>query len=238
MSTASHFDVIIIGTGAGGGTLAHALADSGKRILLVERGEVIPREPDNWDAAAVYGRGKYRAADVWHDDARRPIHPQTCYAVGGNTKVYGAALMRMRLADFRELRHADGSSPAWPIGYDDLEPFYARAESLYHVHGSRGEDPTEPPASGPFPHPPVSHEPHVQRLVDALQRAGCRPFHLPLGLLLDESDAARSPCIRCSSCDGYPCMLGAKADSEVVAVVPATAQPNVTLLTGARATRL
>jgi len=235
---AEHWDVIIIGSGAGGGTLAWRLAPSGKRILLLERGDFVPREPDNWSTRAVHLDGKYATREVWHDGDGEPLHPHTNYWVGGNTKFYGAALFRLRREDFGELRHHGGVSPAWPIGYDELEPYYTEAEHLYSVHGARGEDPTEPPASAPYRHPAVSHEPRIQALADDFRRLGLRPFHVPLGIMLDEERRRTSPCIRCATCDGHPCLLGAKADAQVVCVEPALAHPNVTLVTGAYVSRL
>lgn len=238
MSTDQHYDVIIIGTGAGGGTLAHRLAPSGKRILLLERGDYVPREKDNWSPRAVNVQAKYNTKEIWRDADGEPLHPHTNYCVGGNTKFYGAALFRLRKEDFGELRHHVGISPAWPIGYDELEPYYAQAERLYHVHGERGADPTEPPASGPYPHPSVTHEPRMQQLHDDFARLGCRPFHVPLGIRLDESNRRSSTCIRCDTCDGFPCLVAAKSDAQVLCVDPALAHPNVTLLTNAYVSRL
>src|SRR5438309_2409523 len=235
---ADSYDVIVIGSGAGGGTLVHRLAPSGKRILLLERGGYVAREKDNWDSRAVNVEGKYQTKEVWKDADGNDLHPHTNYAVGGNTKFYGAALFRLRKEDFGELRHHGGVSPAWPISYDDLEPYYGRAERMYHVHGQRGEDPTEPPASAPFPHPPVSHEPRLQQLHEDFRGSGLRPFHTPLGILLDESRPQSSRCIRCNTCDGYPCLVRAKADAQVLAVDPALEYPNVTLLTDAFVERL
>ena len=246
MSANTRYDVIIIGSGAGGGTLAHRLAPTGKRILLLERGDFVPREKDNWSSRAVNVQAKYHTREVWHDKNGAPLHPHTNYYVGGNTKFYGAALFRLREQDFGELRHAGGVSPSWPITYADLEPYYTEAERLYHVHGERGVDPTEPWASAPYPFPAVPHEPRIQQLHDDLATRGLRPFHVPLGIMLDEQ-AGRDPatprqaargCIRCNTCDGFPCLVGAKSDAQVVCVEPALAHPNVTLLTNARVTRL
>jgi choline dehydrogenase-like flavoprotein len=241
-STDSHYDVIIVGTGAGGGTLAHQLAPSGKRILLLERGDWLPREKQNWDSRAVFVEGRYRAPETWHDDRGKPFLPGIQYFVGGNTKVYGAALLRFRKEDFGELRNHDGTSPAWPIGYDDLEPYYTAAEHLYQVRGEHGVDPTEPHASKPYLHPPFSHEPRIQEVFDKLQGAGYHPFSLPLGLMLDEEDGRPthlSRCIRCNTCDGFPCLVHAKSDAEVICVEPALKQHrNLTLLTRAYVSRL
>lgn len=234
----TRYDVIIIGTGAGGGTLARKLAPTGKRILLVERGDYVRREPENWSSRAVNVEARYHTREVWHTADGEPLHPHTSYNVGGNTKFFGAALFRLRERDFGELRHAGGVSPAWPVGYGEFEPYYAEAEHLYHVHGERGADPTDPPASGPYPHPPVSHEPRMQRLHDDLVRAGRQPFHVPLGVMLDEERRGVSRCIRCATCDGYPCVALAKSDAQVCGVDPALQHPNVSLLTGAFVRRL
>ena len=238
MPVSRRYDVIIIGTGAGGGTLAYRLAPSGKRILILERGDYVPREKDNWDSRAVNVEARYHTKEVWRDKDGAPLHPHTNYYVGGNTKFYGAALFRLRERDFGEITHAGGVSPAWPITYRDLEPYYAEAERLYEVHGQRGEDPTDPAASGDYPFPAVSHEPRIQQLSDDFARQGLRPFHVPLGIRLTESDPHRSPCIRCNTCDGYPCLVHAKSDAQVMCVDPALAHPNVTLLTGAHVTTL
>jgi choline dehydrogenase-like flavoprotein len=238
MDQTSHYDVIIIGTGAGGGTLAHRLAPSGKRILLLERGDYVPREKANWSTRAINLEGRYATKEVWRDAEGQELHPHTNYWVGGNTKFYGAALFRLRREDFGELKHWGGISPAWPISYDDLEPYYTQAEQLYHVHGQRGEDPTDPPASAPYPCPPVSHEPRMQQLADDFARLGLRPFHVPLGVMLDEQDPRQSRCIRCDTCDGHPCLVYAKSDAQVLCVDPALQHPNVTLLTRAYVSRL
>ena len=224
------FDVIIIGTGAGGGTLAHTLASSGKRVLLLERGDFLPREMENWSPDDVFIDGRYISKDTWYDGDGTAFQPQVHYFVGGATKLYGAALYRLRPEDFGEIHHVDGISPAWPVGYDEFEPFYTKAEQLYQVHGTHGEDPTEGPFSEPYPAPPVSHEPRLQEISDALTAKGYHPFSAPCGILLDESDRNRSQCIRCAWCDGYPCMVHAKADAEVMAVRPSLESPNVTLL--------
>jgi choline dehydrogenase-like flavoprotein len=232
------YDVIIIGSGAGGGTLAYALAGSGKSILLLERGDYLPRELENWDAKAVFVKGRYISKDAWFDRDGKQFQPQVHYFVGGATKMYGAALYRLRPGDFGELKHADGISPAWPLSYSDFEPWYSAAERLYQVHGNAGEDPTEGPRSEPYPWPAVSHEPRLQQISDDLAKGGYHPFHAPCGIMLDEADRPDSTCIRCATCDGYPCLVHAKADAEVIAVRPLLGRPNVTLLRGAEATRL
>ena len=233
-----HYDVIVIGSGAGGGTLTHALAPTGKRILLLERGRWYPREHDNWNSQVVWGELRYRNAGLWVDQNGRQFNPKQHYYVGGNTKVYGAVLFRMRERDFGAVHHVDGVSPAWPLSYGDFEPWYTKAEQLYSVHGERGSDPLEPWASAPYPWPAVSHEPRIEQLAHDLKGAGLRPFPLPLGIMLDEARPDASACIRCATCDGFACLVKGKADAQVVCVEPALRFPNVSMLTGARVTRL
>ena len=180
-----HYDVVIVGTGAGGGTLAHVLASSGQRILLLERGDFLPRQMANWDPGQVFAEGKYISPDTWYDSDGQPFQPQVHYFVGGATKMYGAALYRLRPGDFGEIRYPDGISPAWPLGYDEFEPWYTKAEWLYQVHGAHGEDPTEGHWSKDYPWPAVSHEPRIQQLADVLADRGYRPFHAPCGILLN-----------------------------------------------------
>jgi choline dehydrogenase-like flavoprotein len=238
MPNSNHYDVIIIGSGAGGGTLAYKLAPSGKRILLLERGDYVPREKDNWSTRAVNLEGKYNTKESWFDAGGGALHPHTNYFVGGNTKFYGAALFRLRQEDFCEIRHHGGISPAWPISYDELEPYYTEAEHLYQVHGNRGEDPTEPYASAPYKYPAVSHEQRIQHLSDDLERAGLKPFHVPLGIRIDEKNPRRSACIRCNTCDGHPCLTNAKSDAQTICVDPALEHENVSLITNAKVLRL
>ena len=238
MASTTHYDIIIIGTGAGGGTLAFRLASSGKKILLLERGDYLPREKENWDPTEVFVNNRYVSKDNWYDKDGKVFQPGVHYVVGGATKMYGAALFRLRKEDFGEVRHYDGVSPAWPLRYEDFEPYYTQAEELYQVHGLRGEDPTEPPASKPYPYAPVAHEPRIQLLHDDLVRAGYHPFHAPTAILLNEEHRAESHCLKCDTCDGYPCLVHAKADAEVIAVRPALKYPNVTLLVNAEVTQL
>jgi choline dehydrogenase-like flavoprotein len=232
------YDVIIIGSGAGGGTLARHLAPSGKRILLLERGDWLPREPQNWLAQDVFVDNRYVSEDTWYDDGGKPFQPQIHYFVGGATKLYGAALYRLRAEDFGELQHHDGVSPSWPITYDELEPYYTKAEHYYEVHGNHGEDPTEGFASAPYPYPAVSHEPRIQQLSDDLEAAGLHPFHAPCGIRLNESNMPYSACVRCANCDGFVCAVHGKSDAEVLGVRPALEHPNVELVTNAQAVKL
>ena len=234
-----HYDVIIIGTGAGGGTLAHTLAPSGKRILLLERGNFLPREMDNWDPEPVFIDGRYISEDTWYDaDGKRVPAAGALLRRRRDQAVRRRAVPAAPAGLRRDLKHVDGVSPAWPLTYDDFEPWYTKAEWLYQVHGNHGEDPTEGPWSKQYPWPAVSHEPRIQQLSDDLQRAGYHPFHAPCGILLDEADRASSTCIRCTWCDGYPCLVHAKADAETIAVRPLLDLPNVTLLVDAEVLQL
>ncbi len=229
-----HFDVVIVGSGAGGGTVAHALADSGARILVLERGDFIPREPENWDPTAVWQQLRYRTAEHWVDQRGADFQPYMHYCVGGNTKFWGGVLYRLRREDFGELAHLDGVSPAWPIDYDTLAPYYDRAERLFAVRGLHGADPTDPPR-GPFPHPPVPHAPRMAAIVEQLRGEGLHPSPLPLGLLRPGEEGG---CRLCNTCNSFPCQQHAKSDAEVCCVQPALAHPGVELWTGARARRL
>lgn len=231
---AERYDIIIIGSGAGGGTLAQALAPTGARILLLERGEAVPQERENWDPAAVWKDLRYRTTERWLDDQGQPFLPYTHYNVGGNSKFWGSVLYRLRREDFGAVAHVDGVSPAWPIDYDTLAPYYDRAERIYHVHGLQGADPTDPPR-GPFPYDPIPHAPAMAAIVEQLRGMGLHPAPLPLGLIRPgEADG----CQLCNTCNSFPCRIHAKSDAEVCCVRPATAFPNVTLRTRALAQRL
>lgn len=223
------FDIIIVGSGAGGGTMARALSESGASILVLERGDVVPQEDQNWNPEAVWKQLRYRATETWLDESGHPFRPYTHYCVGGNTKFWGTVLYRLRREDFAASALVDGVSPAWPIDYDTMAPYYDRAERLYSVHGQHGVDPTEPPR-GPYPHPPVPHAPVIQNIVDRLIGQGLHPSALPLGLL--------DGCILCNTCNSFPCKIHAKSDAEVCGIQPAIGQPNVELWTNAKARRL
>jgi len=246
MTDSTHYDVIIIGSGAGGSTLAYALADSGKNILILERGERIPQEHQNWDAEAIFKDGRYGTEETWRDKDGDSFSPSTYYRVGGNTKVYGAALMRIRQEEFGTVQHHDGVSPAWPVSYERLAPYYQQAETLYHVHGKAGTDPTEPPREADFPYPPVPHDDRIERLARDLEGLGRRPFPLPMGLRLNEDEDADGPfllrelyeAIGHEAFDGYPDLTGLKADAETICLQPALQHENVTLRTGAYAKRI
>jgi len=223
------WDIIIIGSGAGGGTMARELADTGAKILILERGDFIAQEDHNWDPDAVWKQLRYRTTETWLDERGQPFRPYTHYCVGGNTKFWGTVMYRLRPEDFGAVEHLDGVSPAWPIDYATLAPYYDRAETMYGVHGEQGCDPTEGPR-GPYPFPPVPHARVVGGIVDQLKRQGLHPSPLPLGL--------QEHCVLCNTCNSFPCKIHAKSDAEVCGVRPATARPNVELWTNAKVRRL
>ena len=225
-------DIVIVGTGIGGGTLAWGLRNTGARILLIERGDFLPQEAQNWVPEAVFGDNRYKPDETWESASGRSFKPGVHYCVGGNSKVYGAALPRFREEDFGALEHKGGVSPSWPITYNELEPYYCRAETLYGVRGKIGEDPTDPARTEDYPHKAVPHEPQVASLATSLQKQGLHPFHLPLGIDLG------GRCLRCHTCDGFPCRVHAKHDAEVCVVRPAIDHPNITLWTNSIACRI
>lgn len=227
-------DIAIIGSGMGGGTLAYALRDSGARVLIVEQGDFLPREPENWSPKAVHMEGRYKNSATWYDGDGRAFVPGNYHYVGGSSKFFGAAMPRMRAEDFDEVEHIDGLSPAWPISYDELESHYQRAESLYWVHGNKGEDPTDPWRSTGFPYPGLEHESAMADFVDSARQQGLHPYAMPEAV--DRRDGGA--CIRCATCDSFPCQVDAKGDADVAAVRPALTSPNVRLLTNAAVTRL
>ena len=230
-----HYDFIIIGTGMGGGTLAYALRESGARILLLERGDFLPQEPQNWQVDAIFKENRYKPAEDWIDASDGSgFKPGVHYFVGGNTKVYGAALPRFRVRDFEAIEHEGGTSSAWPISYTDLEPYYNLAEELFFVHGRSGDDPSEPPRTRPYPWPEVPHEPYIAELIERLRGQGLNPYCLPMTVDLREGGR----CIRCKTCDGFPCKLHAKGDAEICCVRPALEQDNIELWTNTLARRI
>lgn len=220
--------VVIVGSGMGGGTLAWGLARSGIDVLVLERGGFLPSEPENWSPDAVFVQRRYKPDETWLDDDGAPFHPGVHYVVGGNTKVYGASLPRLRESDFGERVYPAGISPAWPFNYADLEPYYCEAEALYRVHGAMGEDPSEPWRSRPYPYPALPHEPYITELTDRLREQGLHPSSTSMGVDLAPGGA----CIRCSTCDGFPCRIDAKSDAQTCALGPAMAGGSVRLMTG------
>ncbi len=229
------YDVVIIGSGPGGGGVAYALKDSSMRVLLLERGDFLPQEPENWQPEAVIGQKRYQASESWLDvDSFKPFRPATYYFVGGNTKMYGAALPRFRERDFEAIEFEEGTSPAWPIRYADLAPPYAQAERLFHVHADVGADPTEPARAEPYPFPALPRESYAAHMTERLRAAGAQPFALPMALDLRENGR----CIRCGTCDGFPCKVLAKGDADACLVRPALASSSITLQTRTLARRL
>ena len=233
------YDVIIIGSGAGGGTLAHRLAPTGKQVLILERGDWLPREVENWDATAVFVDNRYVSADTWYDKDGTSFQPQIHYNVGGATKLYGAALYRLREQDFGELQHFDGISPAWPVSYDEFEPYYTAGRgAVPGARQPRGGPDRAAQRADPIRTRRSPTSPGSSSSSTTWSRSGLHPFHAPCGILLDEANPAYSACIRCATCDGFPCMIHAKSDAEVIAVRPALEHPNVTLLRNAHVLRL
>lgn len=205
------YDVIVIGTGAGGGTLARKLASHGHKVLILERGDFVEKEISELVDTEVFKKEQFHAPESWYDDNGEPFHPQTSYCVGGNTKIWNGALMRMRERDFEAVPYHDGMSPGWPLSYQDFEPYYTEAEQLYQVHGKLEDDPTEPAHQKPYPFPEVAHDGHVQAIADTLAKQGLHPAYLPLGL----GDQGRT-------------------DAEDTGVTPALQSDHVTLKTSAQ----
>lgn len=226
--------VVIVGSGMGGGTLAWGLAQRGIDVLVVERGDYLPRERQNWSPQEVFVRKRYKPDEKWLDDDGREFAPGVHYVVGGNTKVYGSSLPRLREQDFERTEYPSGVSPAWPFRYADIEPYYGQIEELFRVHGTTGEDPSEPWRSTPFPYPALDHEPYVAETIRRLREQGLHPSSTAMGIDLRPGGA----CIRCSTCDGFPCRLGAKSDSQTCGIDPAIATGHVRVMTNAKVERL
>ncbi|WP_345989498.1 GMC family oxidoreductase [Chryseobacterium sp. Chry.R1] len=231
------YDIIIIGSGAGGATMAYRLADSGKKIVVIERGDYVPVEKENWDSIEVFEKNRYTTTDLWLDKHGKPFRPGMHYNVGGNTKFYGAALFRLREEDFKEIKHYGGTSPAWPIQYEDLKDYYLEAEKLFHVHGKRGSDPTEPYDAEPYPYPPLPHEPRIQEIVDELTDYGLHPFELPIGVNFEPHKTANAPYVL-DRFDGFPDAAERKGDAHLCSLSKALEYPNVELMTNTKVIRL
>ena len=200
---------------------------SGKTILILERGDQLPREAENWSSKAVFVERRYQTKEHWYDKRGKPFTPNTHYWVGGNTTFYGAALMRLRGRDFEEVEHAGGVSPAWPISLTDMAPYYTEAETLWRVHGNRGDDPTEEGNEPAYDCAAVHDDPGIAQLREHWKQQGWRPFSLPLGIKLDQAHPVTSACIKCKTCGGYPCLLKAKSDARTIAIEPLMDLPNV-----------
>lgn len=228
------YDVIVIGSGVGGGVTARRLSERGARVLILERGDFVPREAENWNVRTVFFEKKYRARDTWIDGTGRSFDPGMYYNVGGSTKFYGGAMFRLRERDFDDVEHKGGVSPAWPYRYSDLAPYYDEAESLFRVHGNDTADKTSPRRGRAFPFPPVPSEPIVARLAESFRGQGLSPSALPLAVNSGEAGS----CILCRTCDGFPCKIGQKNDAEVCGIEPALATGRVDLMTQAFARRL
>lgn len=226
-------DIVIIGSGVGGSAVAHQLVGSGARILILERGDFLPNEPQNSDAEAVFVQSRYRTKDLWQDAAGRHYRPGQYYFVGGHTKFYGTAMFRFREGDFRENKLDDGVSPSWPVTYGDLEPHYAEAERLFGVRGQTGDDPTEPARSAAYPYAAVPHEPIIARLADRLENLGLHPFQMPSAI--DFGPGGK--CRRCGTCDAFACRFDAKGDAETRLLRPILRHSDVTLWTRAQVMR-
>jgi choline dehydrogenase-like flavoprotein len=220
-------DIAIIGAGMGGATLAYGLRGSGADVLVIDRGDFLPREWENWSPEAVFEQGRYKNAEAWHAADGSPFSPGNYYYIGGNTKLYGAMLPRFREQDFGAIEHHDGLSAAWPVGYAEMEPFYAQAERLYLVHGEADTDPTDPWRSAPYPYPALPHEPTIAALADSFRQQGLHPFSMPAAV----DRRPGGTCVRCRTCDGYPCMVDAKADADVCAIRPLATAGDIRLLT-------
>ncbi|KQY15199.1 GMC oxidoreductase [Rhizobium sp. Root482] len=226
-------DIVIIGSGIGGATIASALAGSGADILILEAGGHIEDRPENRDQRAIFQRGHFRPKESWYEADGTSFNPGNYYNVGGNSKFFGAVMVRYRREDFAEMAHLEGVSPAWPFAYEELEPWYGRAEQLYQVRGSLGEDPTEPDHSQPYPFAPVPDEPPIARVREKLKRNGLNPYSLPLGVDIDKwLGKAKTPW------DAHPNSFDGKMDAETAALAVALQHPNVRLQTGSRVTRL
>ena len=226
-------DVLIVGSGMGGATCAAGLAPSGASILILERGARLRDSSDARDPRAIFQRGVFRPQERWIDGAGEAFNPGNYYYVGGNTKLYGAVLLRYRAQDFAPIAYRDGSTAGWPFAYDELEPWYTRAERLYGVHGALGYDKTEPPHSEPFPFSPVPDEPAIAHVRERMKRAGLNPFPLPLGIDI-ETWLKRAP----TPWDAFPDTGTGKMDAESCGLAEALRFPNVELRENVKVERL
>lgn len=232
-ATTASPEIVIIGSGIGGATIAAGLAPTGASILILEAGDHLADRPENRDQRAIFQRGHFRPKEMWYERDGTAFNPGNYYNVGGNSKFYGAVLVRYRREDFLEMQHKEGVSPAWPFPYEELEPWYSAAEQLYQVRGTLGEDPTEPHHSRPYPHPPVPDEAPIAAVRQRLDRLGLHTYSLPLGVDLERwLKKAQTPW------DAHPNSDDGKMDAESAALRLALAHDTVRLVTRARVTRL
>jgi choline dehydrogenase-like flavoprotein len=226
-------DIVIIGSGIGGATVASGLAATGASILILEAGDHIPDQPENRDQCAIFQRGHFRPKEMWYEHGGAAFNPGNYYNVGGNSKFYGAVLVRYRREDFLEMQHREGVSPAWPFPYEELEPWYSRAEQQFQVRGTLGEDPTEPHHSLPYPFPPIPDEKPIADVRARLRENGMHPYSLPLGVDIDQwLKKAKTPW------DAHPNSFDGKMDAETVSLTLALQHTNVKLQTKSRVTKL
>lgn len=227
------YDIVIIGSGVGGGSVALQLAGSQAKVLILERGPVLPREAQNWDPEAVFVENRYRTKEIWWA-GDKAFNPGMFYFVGGNTKFYGTAMFRFRERDFDALVHPEGVSPAWPILYEELEEWYGKAEWVFGVRGQAGIDPSEPPRSANYDHGPIPHEPVIDAIAQRLRNQGLRPFPMPSAV----DFGLHGRCQRCQNCDAFPCRIDAKGDAETRLIRPACTASNIELMTDAYVEKL
>lgn len=227
------YDVVVIGSGVGGGSVALQLAGCNAKVLILERGPALTREAQNWDPVEVFCERRYHTKETWFADGRA-FNPGMFYFVGGSTKFYGAAMFRFREKDFEALQHPEGVSPAWPITYQELEPWYSKAEQLFGVRGQAGQDPSEPPRSSAYAHGPIPHEQVIDAIAANLRAQGLRPFPMPCAV----DFGPQGTCQRCSNCDAFPCKINAKGDAEMKLIEPARRSSNIELRTNALVEKL
>src|ERR1700689_3810872 len=233
MANQETVDILIVGSGMGGATLAAGLAPTGVQILILERGARLRDSADARDARAIFQRGVFRPDETWLDGAGQPFNPGNYYYVGGNSKLYGAVLFRFRARDFEPVAYRDGATPGWPFSYEELEPWYGLAEKLYNVRGAIGFDPTEPAHSAPYPFGPVPDETAIGKVRERLKRVGPHPSPLPLGVDLDKwLKRAKTPW------DAFPDTGTGKMDAETCGLDKALAYDNVELRENALVERL
>src|SRR4051812_31237668 len=214
---AGPYDAVAIGSGFGGCMAALGLVVAGWRVLMLERGGWVRRGPENWQGDGAFVRTRFYAADsTYRVDSGKgaPDEQNLCTCVGGPSVFYGGASFRFRERDFAAAPEIVGTSAArWPVGYDELEPFYTRAEQLLGVAGEAGADPTEPPRSGPYPQQPRGISQASRRIGEAARGLGLRPFPIPLAI--NRAAELGGVCQACTTCDTFACAVSAKNDLAV-----------------------